>query len=102
MRFIVLIYALLVMGGGIFGYAKTASPASLIAGLSFGVILLIGAAGMFRKRPWGGYTALAATFVLDGFFTLRFLKTLTFFPAGFFSLLSLAMLIFLAIHLSRK
>jgi len=102
MRFIVLIYALAILLGGIAGHAQSGSAASLISGIVFGVLLLGAAAAMFCKKPWGAYCALVLAFVLDGFFTWRYLHTLKFFPPGLFSLVSLAVVVALALSIRRK
>lgn len=102
MPFIVLIYAVFVLIGGIIGHVKAASLASLIFGLIFGLLLVGSAIAMFAKHKFGAYGALALTFMLDAFFTYRFLKTHTFLPAGMLSLISFAVLIYLAISISKR
>ena len=100
MSFILLFYALMILAGGLFGFFKAGSIPSLVAGLSFGVGLFI--SFLFFKRKWGPYLALILTFILDAFFTQRYLKTLQFMPSGMLSLLSLAILISLAFSLRKK
>ena len=102
MPFIVLIYAVLILIGGIIGHVKASSLASLIFGLTFGLLLVGSAIAMFAKHKWGAYGAVILTFMLDGFFTYRFLKTHAFMPAGMLSLISFAVLIYLAISISKK
>lgn len=101
MAVIVLIYAILILVGGIIGHAKAASLASLISGIVFGLLLLGCAIALFAKKRWGVYASLVVTFVLDGFFTYRFLKTHVFMPAGLLSLISLVVLIYLAKSITK-
>ena len=101
MPFIVLVYAMLILVGGIIGHIKATSLASLISGIVFGLLLVGCAIALYAKKTWAPYAALIVTFVLDGFFTYRFLKTHTFMPAGLLSLLSLLVLIYLARSISK-
>ena len=98
---IVFVYGLLIAMGGIMGYLKGGSHISLISGSLFGIALLISAYLISKKQLAAQYVALGLTFVLDGIFTYRFAKTLHFFPAGFLSLVSLAVLIVLALKIRR-
>ncbi len=100
MQFILLFYSLIVLAGGLIGFFKAGSTASLVAGLVFGLPLLICA--LFSKKKWGPYLALILTFFLDAFFTQRYLKTFQFMPSGLLSLLSLGILIFLAISIKNR
>ncbi len=98
---IVCIYGLLTLIGGIFGYVKGGSSVSLISGGLFGAALLASAYSISKGKLTAQYVALILTFILDGVFTFRYAKTLHFFPAGFFSLVSLAVLIVLALKIRR-
>jgi uncharacterized membrane protein (UPF0136 family) len=98
---IVFVYGLIIAFGGIMGYVKGGSHVSLILGSLFGVALLICAYFISKKHLAAQYISLALTFALDGIFTYRFAKTLHFFPAGFLSLASLAVLIILALKIRR-
>lgn len=100
MSFIILVYALIILAGGIFGFLKVGSLMSLIAGLTFGLALFVAFLG-FRSK-WGPYLALVVTFILDAFFTQKYLKTLQWMPAGMLSLLSLAILISLAFFIRKR
>jgi len=98
---IVFIYGLLVLLGGIAGYVAAASIPSLVAGLACGLVLMGLAIAVSKGSLYSQYFALAFTFLLDGFFTYRFAKTLHFFPAGFMSLLSLVVLIVIALKIRK-
>lgn len=98
---IVFIYGLLITLGGIMGFVKAGSNASLVSGISFGVPLLIAAHYISQGKIAAQYFALILTFILDGVFTYRFAKTLNFFPAGFLSLASLAVLIVITLKVRK-
>ncbi|VDL59020.1 unnamed protein product [Hymenolepis diminuta] len=72
-------FSLLIAGGGVYGYAKSKSIPSLVAGLTFGAILLLGSQKYSKGDPsflLGGSLALAA---LMG---SRYAITGKFMPAG--------------------
>lgn len=48
---IVLVYAILVLAGGVFGFVKAASRPSLIGGGAGGLALLLAAWGLGRHQP---------------------------------------------------
>ncbi len=98
---IVFIYGLLISLGGILGYIKGGSNISLISGGSFGLALLISAYFISKGKIAAQYLALILTFLLDGIFTFRFAKSLHFFPPGFFSLISLVVLIVISLKIRR-
>ena len=97
----VLIYALLILAGGMMGFVKAHSNASLIVGSAAGILLLIAATSMYYSAAWGLTLALATTSLLAIFFSYRFFEKQAFFPSGFMALLSLAVLICLS-FLPRK
>ena len=90
---IVLVYAVLVLVGGVFGYVKAASRPSLIGGAAGGLCLLVAAWGLARHQPWGLPVALALTLALLVFFALRFVRTRAFMPGGLMAVLSLLALL---------
>lgn len=98
---IVLTYALLVFLGGIFGYIKAGSTASLIMGVIFAVALSTSAFAMFNEKIVGLYLSLGTTAVLAAFFVYRFVLTGNFMPAGLMSILSLAVLAYLFIKKTK-
>lgn len=88
----VLIYALLVAAGGIFGYVHAKSTLSLFASLPFAIVLLACAPGLFMGKRVSIIVSILLVFVLDAFFTFRFSKTLAWMPAGMMMLVSLVTL----------
>ena len=105
MRYVVAIYALLILMGGIMGYTKAGSTASLAMGVCFGVLLLVSAVIMWGKkarlRLKGAYLALILTFLLDAFFSYRYMTLGKFMPSGMLSLVSTVVVLLLALHIRR-
>ncbi len=99
---IVIVYALLVMVGGVIGFVKAGSLPSLIAGILGGLALLTAGWGISRGQIWGLQTALALMLGLLVFFSIRYLRSSprAFMPGGLMSILSLFALVgvWLAAH----
>ena len=92
------IFGLLVLGGGIAGYAKAKSTQSLLAGTISGALLLYAAYAISSGRPEGLTLATAVSVLLALMFFFRWRKTGAFMPAGMLLILSLlqtAILLFL-------
>lgn len=90
-----LIYALLVLGGGVMGYVQARSAASLISGIVFGLPLLACGWFLWQGNIAAGYVAGLLTVILVLFFGYRFLTTNQFMPGGLMLLLSFLALFFL-------
>lgn len=86
----ILIYGVLVLLGGVLGYAKAQSKPSLISGVVFGVLLLVSGWLMLEARAWGWYLAIVLAGFLTAFFAFRFKNTRKFMPAGLMVVLSVA------------
>lgn len=97
----ILTYALLVFLGGIFGYIKAGSTASLVMGVLFAVILSTSAFALFNEKKIGFKAAIITTAVLAAFFLYRLTITLHFMPAGLMSILSLITLVLLFIQQAK-
>ena len=69
--FVVLIYGLFTLIGGVIGYKKAGSKASLKAGLIFGVVLLSCAYGIAE----GIRAAYLAALIVSALLGIRFIKT---------------------------
>jgi len=79
---VVLLYALLNIGGGIEGFISKHSLPSVISGVIAGV-LLIGGAALAYNMPKVGYGICAFVAVADlGFFGPKLMKTSAVWPAG--------------------
>ena len=84
-----IIFGLLTIAGGIVGYIKAGSVASVIAGAITGVLLLVAAFLLPAHQAWGLGTALIVSLLLLGYFGPKFLHTGTVMPAGMMSVLSI-------------
>jgi|GEM_PF-1976233 len=159
MPYIVGLYGLLIFAGGIMGYLKAGSEASLVMGGISGLLLLISSGGMLycgrlenvnlgcvkasrlrdrkascisliqralRSRSPESFHAspnshfqtdrsiskkyfkrcvffsLILTFILDAFFSYRFMTTMKFLPSGLLALLSVGIIIGLVAELRRS
>lgn len=86
----ILIYALLVLLGGVMGYLKAKSKASLFSGLGSGIGLLVSWIVCRQAAMPGLGLATLIALVLFVVFILRFLKTRAFMPAGLMMVFSFA------------
>ncbi len=95
MPWLVIIYAFLLLGGGMMGYYMANSWASLIAGSLSAIILIICAISMFNKSLLGYFIAVGVAFALTIFFANRFIGTFKILPTGLMAIVSLAVFIIL-------
>jgi uncharacterized membrane protein (UPF0136 family) len=85
----ILLYALIIVAGGIFGYVKASSKASLISGLGSGVALLaIWFVGL-NTPIWGLGLASLIAHILLVVFVVRYIRTRKVMPAAAMAGLSL-------------
>jgi uncharacterized membrane protein (UPF0136 family) len=98
---VLLLYAVLVIAGGVMGYVKARSKPSLISGLISGAALLI-AWWISLAKSYSAGIGLAACLAIALLivFGLRFRKTNKFMPAGLMAIVSLFCAIVFAIALS--
>ena len=89
---VILLYGLLVLGGGIIGYATAGSMASLVAGSAFGLGLLASGLGVLRGKNMGFIVAPTLTVLLTAFFGYRFVQSGEFMPSGLMGVLGLVAL----------
>src|SRR5205823_1891073 len=82
------IFGILTVVGGVVGYIKADSVASIIAGSITGVLLLVAAFLLPEHRAIGLATALIVSLLLAAQFVPKFLKTGRMMPAGLMSVLS--------------
>lgn len=88
-KYYYLIFGVLTIAGGVMGYVKAGSPASLIAGGIAG-LLLIGAGLLFATHTQPGIIlGLIISLALAGRFVPVFMTKYTFMPAGMMSVLSI-------------
>uniref|UniRef100_A0A182JYW6 Uncharacterized protein n=1 Tax=Anopheles christyi TaxID=43041 RepID=A0A182JYW6_9DIPT len=90
--FVGIVFALLIVIGGIIGYVQAGSIVSLYAGLVFGVGIGAGAWCNSLQEPFP-YVQLVVLSLLIIVMMIRFYKTRAFMPPGMILLLSLCVMI---------
>ena len=83
-----IVFGLLTIIGGVMGYAKAGSMASIIAGSVCGILLLVAAYLLPTNVVLGLALALIVSLALAGRFIPAFIKTGHVMPAGLMSVLS--------------
>ncbi len=83
-----IVFGALTIVGGIVGYLKAGSVASIIAGSITGILLLVAAFLLPEHRTIGLATALIVSLLLAAQFVPKFLRTGRVMPAGMMSILS--------------
>lgn len=89
---VILLFGLLVLGGGIIGYITAGSTASVIAGGAFGLMLLASGVGVLRGKAMGFLMAPALVVLLMAYFGYRFAQSGEFMPSGLMGVLGLVAL----------
>lgn len=92
---VVLVYALIILSGGIAGFAAAHSWPSIIMGSLSAVLLVCAAIAMFKNSVLGYFAAVGIAFVLTVFFTNRFLHTFKLWPGGIMAIVSFLIFVFL-------
>ena len=77
-----LVYGVIAIVGGIIGFAKSQSKASIISGSISGVGLLVAGTAAAQNQEWGKIVGMAITVLLVIVFIVRLIKTKKFMPAG--------------------
>ena len=83
-----IVFGILTIAGGIIGYVKAGSMASIIAGSISGVLLLLAAWLMPEHQSAGLVVALVVSLLLAAQFIPKFFRTFKVMPAGSMSVLS--------------
>jgi uncharacterized membrane protein (UPF0136 family) len=97
-----IIFGALTILGGIVGYVKAGSVASIIAGSITGVLLLVAAFLLPEHRMLGLATALIVSLLLAAQFIPKLLGTGRVMPAGIMSLLSVIGIIVVIVAWVKK
>ena len=90
---VVVVYGLLTLIGGVIGYLKARSTASLIAGVTAGALLFLCAYGMTRGMVLASWGSLVMSAALGGRFTGTWMKHHRFMPDMLMVILSLIILV---------
>ena len=96
-----IIYAFLILVGGIVGYFKANSLLSLWVSIGFFIPYLIFAISVYKHKKFGAFACLGLTLVLLAFFLYRYMLTHAFFPAGLMLILSFVTLLICLIVIFR-
>jgi uncharacterized membrane protein (UPF0136 family) len=83
-----IVFGVLTVAGGVVGYVKAGSVASIIAGSITGVLLLVAAFLLPDHRATGLATAFIISLLLAAQFAPKFIRTGRIMPAGMMSILS--------------
>ena len=86
-------FGVLTIAGGIVGYAKAGSVASIVAGSITGILLLVAAFLLPQHRAIGLATAFIISLLLAAQFVPKFIRTGKVMPAGMMAILSVIGLI---------
>ena len=97
-----LVFGALTIIGGIVGYVKAGSLASIVAGAITGVLLLVAGALLPEHRAVGLATALIVSLLLAAQFVPKFIRTGRFMPAGMMSILSVIGLVVAIVAWTKK
>ena len=97
-----IVYGVIVAGGGVMGFKKAASMPSLIMGSLSGLALVISGILVLLGNAHGADIGLGVNFALVLIFLMRYLKTLKMMPAGIMLAISVIVLAFLYTHLFSK
>ena len=89
MTTVFVIYGVLMLLGGIFGFVKAGSKASLIVGIISGILIFAGVALLGSAYTAGRAILTFTSFILSGVFGIRLFKTRKFMPSGMLLILSL-------------
>jgi uncharacterized membrane protein (UPF0136 family) len=97
------IFGVLTIGGGVMGFVKAHSNASLIAGGVSGALLLVAGylIGSGKVQP-GLILGLVLSLALAGQFVPKFLSTHKFMPAGMMAILGVIGLVLTVLSLVKK
>lgn len=90
---LILVYALLVILGGIIGYARARSMPSLVAGVVSGILLLVSFGYSLSNQSFGLLTAALLALLLFVVFLRRYRATGKLMPAGMMMGVSVLMLV---------
>lgn len=88
--YVAIVYALLLGIGGFIGFRAAHSTPSLVMGTISALVMIGSGIALLKDSDLGRKIGLSAAVILLLFFGYRYFLTRGFFPAGFMSLLSLA------------
>ena len=96
------LFGLFSLVGGLIGYFKAGSMASLLAGSLSGLILLASAYGVSKDNQFMAYIALVVALLLGGRFLMTLMKSFKFMPDLLMVAFSLVTLVVVGLYLFKK
>jgi uncharacterized membrane protein (UPF0136 family) len=99
---VLLVYAVLLIAGGLLGYLKASSLPSLIAGSASGVAVLACFLFALRNAPVAYIAGATVALLMVATFAWRLAKTGKFMPAGAMLILSILVLVLLVVARIRE
>lgn len=97
-----IVFGLLTIAGGVIGYARAGSMASIIAGSISGILILVAAFLLPNNAAVGLGLAALVSILLAGRFVPGFIKTGDLMPAGMMSVLSVIGIIMAIVAWMKK
>ena len=92
-KIILAVYGVLMLGGGLMGYAKAGSKMSLIMGTVSAIVIFVGLYLSKANMKMGYGLISAMSVLLVGTFIVRLVKTGSFMPSGMLVILSIVAVI---------
>lgn len=102
LSYLILFFSCLLDVGGIIGFVKAHSVASLVTSAIASFILAVGAVMALREKIQGLYLSALVILGLDVFFVYRFMLSKKFMPSGLMALLSTLMGVILFSYLTKR
>ena len=95
------VYGVIMILGGIMGFVKVGSKASLLSGVGMGLGLLASGYGVWRGSSDSLAVAEVIALLLLVLFAVRFAKTRRFMPGGMLAILSLVAVVLFGMALKK-
>jgi uncharacterized membrane protein (UPF0136 family) len=95
------VYGVIMILGGIAGFVRVGSKASLISGVGFGLVLLASGFGVWQGSQACLVAAEVIALLLVVLFAIRYAKKRHFMPAGMLAILSLVAAVMFALAMKR-
>lgn len=95
------VYGAIMILGGIMGYLKVGSKASLLSGVGMGLALLASGYGVWQGSRDSLIVSVVIAALLVALFAIRLAKTRRFMPLGMLAILSLAAVIIFGMALKK-